>query len=157
MRFLRGYSDLAPALASGEECSIKGIDWETRFVRQYKVARIVKIHPCPVLRVCTTTYSCVYLPEYKFLINPLPYPFSSVPLKSLLRLKLSEMPMGRPIAVAPIAMVSNNPHHDGGIVSDHVISFSAIRSVSSMDTMTAYDIELADGDNYILNNVVRVL
>ena len=156
MKILKSYSDLADAL-NVKDVWVKGIDWETRFVRLYR-CHVIKAPPCTVHRVATTTYSSIVLPSHKFLANPLPYPFSSVPLASLVRFTLADLRSHYPIAVAPIADVANNPHYPGsGIISDHVITFSPIRDISPLDMKDPYDIVLDEGDSYILNNTVRVL
>ena len=155
MKILQGYSELASACGTSIEYAVKGIDWNTRFIRPYR-CRVIKVPPCVVKRVCTGTYSSMALPWHRFLANPLPYPFSSVPLKSLVHFGLDELRINYPVAVAPIAMVSNNPHYSGGIISDHVITFAPINSISVINTGSFYDIELLEGDNYILNNTVRV-
>jgi hypothetical protein len=157
MKILKSYSDLSPAFGCGEACMVKGIDWTTRYVRPYR-CHVVKLPLCMVQRVCTNTYNSISLPHHKFLANPLPYPFSSVPLASLVRVKLNELQSRFPIAVAPIADVSNNPYYpNAGIISDHVITFSAVRDIVPFDLQVIYDIVLDEGDNYILNNTVRVL
>ena len=153
---LRSYSDLAEAL-NVKDVWVKGIDWDTRFIRQYR-CHVIRAKPCQVQRVCTTTYSSIALPHHKFLANPLPYPFSSVPLASLIRVTLGELQERFPIAVAPIADVANNPYYpNAGIISDHVITFSGVREISPIDMQNPYDIVLDEGDNYILNKTVRVL
>jgi len=158
MRILQGYSDLAMAFLSPEVCYVKGIDWTTRYVRPYR-CRVVKVKPCVARRVSTLTYSSIYLPHHKLLVNILPYPFSSVELKSLKRVTLEQVEnTPYPIAVAPMAEVSNNPHYPGrGVISDHVITFSPISNITFFNTDVIYDISLEEGDNYILNNTVRVL
>lgn len=158
MKILSSYSDLAPAFKEGGECAVKGIDWETRYIRPYRIAQIIKLPICLVRQVSTMIHSCISLPGYKFLVNPLPYPFLIIELQHLRRLTLEDMTNQHPIAVAPMAPVSNNPFYkNSGIISDHVISFSKVRSVRPMPMQDIYDIVLAEGDNYILNNVVRVL
>ena len=161
MKILTGYSDLAAAFAEPGEYVVKGIDWATRFVRPYH-CHIVQVPQCVVRRVCTTTYSSIALPHHKFLINSLPlHPFSSVPLANLFRVRfdqISQQQLQYPIAVAPIAEVSNNPHYpNAGVISDHVITFSRITLFGMISLPTVYDLVLDEGDNYILNNTVRVL
>jgi hypothetical protein len=158
MKILNGYSDLAPAFKSKEECVIKGIDWATRFVRPFR-CHVVQVPACLVQRICTTTYSSIALPQHKFLVNSLPqHPFSSVPLTSLLRVPLGQLQPQFVVAVAPIAEVSNNPYYpNSGIISDHVITFSRITNVNYVDVNPVYDVVLDEGDTYILNNTVRVL
>lgn len=157
MTLLSSYSHLPAAFKSGEECLVKGIDWATRFIRPYR-CRVVRAPACVARRMCTLTYSSIVLPHHKLLANPLPYPFSSVPLKSLLRLRPDEFMAMHPIAVAPIADVANHPFYPNqGVVADMVITFSAITRLTPFNTVDVYDIELLEGDSYILNNTVRVV
>ena len=157
MIILKGYSELADAYNLPGDYAVKGIDWETRFIRPYR-CHIIKIPAVIAKRICTLTYNSIALPQHKFLVNPLPYPFSSVPLTSLLRVPVEALGNNVPIAVAPIAEVSNNPYYlGGGVILDHVITFSPVRSMESMSQRDAYDIVLDEGNNYILSNTVRVL
>lgn len=157
MTILSSYSELAAAEKNPGEYYVKGIDWTTRFIRPYR-CHVVKAAG-PARRVCTQTYSSIVLPHHKLLVNVIGYPFSSVELKSLHKVTLDKVQnTGYPIAVAPIAEVANNPHYPGsGVISDHVITFSMITNITFLPTDVVFDVALDEGDNYILNNTVRVL
>lgn len=158
MKILSSYSELADAEKTPGEYYVKGIDWTTRFVRPYR-CHVVKAAPCVARRVSTLTYSSIVLPHHKFLVKVVDYPFSSIELKSLRRVKLENLQnTSYPIAVAPIAEVSNNPYYPGaGVISDHVITFSPITNITFLTTDVVYDIIMDEGDSYILNNTVRVI
>jgi hypothetical protein len=157
MRILSNYSQLQSAFKSGEEVCVKGIDWVTRYIKPCR-CHVVKVEPCVIRRVSTITYNSIVLPHHKFLVNPLPYPFSSVPLTSLLRLRMDELKPRHMVAVAPMAEVSNNPFYPNcGVIQDHVITFSPITGMTLIGARDTYDIALDEGDNYILGNSVRVL
>lgn len=157
MRLITSYTHLKPAYDSGEKCMVKGIDFDTKYVRDFEILNIVKINNPQLFNVGTSSFGCKMHPDQKLLLNPLCYPLADVPVHTLKSILMRELKHNTQIAVAPRSLLANNPHGSGVIEAGYVITWSGVTFLIPKPGADHYIIELAEGNTYILNSIVHLL